>query len=285
MKNEFRAAALLWAPAVLFSASVAPPTADEVYAAIRNGQAAKLQSWIAAGWQVSSADERGNTPLIHASAVGNADMVRMLIGAGADPKMANNLGATALIYGASDPMKAKLLVEGGADVKAPAGTGRTPLIVAAATPGNSATVKMLLDRGADWKAVDKMGVNAMLASAGAGNLEALRMLVDRGADIAYNPSPGGSALHSAAANRDVPMLRYLLARGAKVDALLNFGMPMRHGTIALDRIAPLMFAAAYGPIGSVRALLVAGAGVNAKDVRGMTPLMFAVPLKYRIRYW
>ena len=89
LKNEFRAAALLWAPAVLFSASVAPPTADEVYAAIRNGQAAKLQSWIAAGWQVSSADERGNTPLIHASAVGNADMVRMLIGAGADPKMAN----------------------------------------------------------------------------------------------------------------------------------------------------------------------------------------------------
>ena len=51
---------------------------------------------------------------------------------------------------------------------------------------------------------------------------------------------------------------------------------MRHGVIALDRITPLMLAATYGPIEAVRALLDAGAEVNAKNVRGMTPLMFAV---------
>lgn len=190
--------------------------------------------------------------------------------------MANNLGATPLLFGASDIAKAKMLVKAGADVNARTGTGPTPLIVAASVSGSAPTIKMLLEQGADWKAVDKMGINAMLASANTGNLEVMRMLADRGADVTYNPSPGAGALHFAAVNRDVPMLRYLLARGAKVDGVMNFGMPMRHGVIALDRITPLMLAATYGPVEAVRALLDAGADVNAKDVRGMTPLMFAV---------
>ena len=167
-------------------------------------------------------------------------------------------------------------MEAGADVNATARTGRTPLIVAASVAGSAPTAKMLLDRGADWKAADKMGVSAVLASANTGNLEVLRILADLGADVTYNPSPGAGGLHFAAANRDVPMLRYLLARGARVDGVLNYGMPVRHGLIALDRITPLMLAASYGPIEAVRVLLDAGANVNAKDVRGMTPLIFAV---------
>lgn len=276
MKNPFRAAALVLAPAALFAASVTPPTPEEVYSAIRAGQVEKLQSWIASGWQVNAADARGNTPLIHASAVGNAVTVRVLLGAGADPKAANNLGATALVYGAADAVKAKLLVDAGANVNAAAGTGRTPLLVAASVPGNSATVRLLLEHGADWKAADRMGANPLLASAKAGNLEAVRMLVERGADVNYNPVPGGSALHFAVGNRDVATVRYLLAHDAKPNLLLNFAVPMRHGKIGLDRISPLMWAASYGPIESVKALLEAGADVNAKDVRGMTPLMFAV---------
>jgi ankyrin repeat protein len=260
----------------LFCASVAPPTSKEVYAAIRAGQIQKLQGWIASGWQVNSADERGNTPLIHASAVGNAMTVRMLLGAGADPKMANNLGGTPLIYGATDAVKTRLLVEAGADVNAVSGIGRTPLIVAASVPGNTASVKLLLAHDADWKAIDKTGLNALVVAASAGNLEVVRMLVDRGSDAKYNPAPGGAALHFAAANRDTAMIRYLLAQGAQVDARLNFAMPVKFGKIALDQITPLMFAASYGPVDAVRALLEAGADVNAKDVRGMTPLMYAV---------
>ena len=149
MTTNFRATALALIPAAaLFSASVAPPTAEEVYAAIRSGQTAKLQGWIASGWQVNSADQRGNTPLIHASGVGNAAMVRMLIGAGADPKMANNFGVTPLIMGATDAAKARMLVEAGADVNAAAGTGRTALIVAAKVPAASGGggVKQLVSR-------------------------------------------------------------------------------------------------------------------------------------------
>ncbi len=274
--NRFRAAALFVTPAALFSASVAPPTANEVYAAIRTGQIEKIQGWIASGWQVNSSDEHGNTPLIHASSVGNAATVNMLIGAGADAKKANNLGGTPLIYGASDPVKAKLLIDAGADVNAVSGIGRTPLIVAASVPRNSATVAMLLEHGADWKAADKMGKNSLLAAALAGNLDVVRMLVERGADVNYNPAPGGAPLHFAAANRDTAMIKYLLAHGASVDARLNFALPARYGKIALDKVTPLMFASSYGPVDAVRTLLDAGADVNAKDIRGMTPLMFAV---------
>jgi ankyrin repeat protein len=267
--------ALSSAPA-LFAASVAPPTAGEVYSAIRTGRIETLQGWLASGWAVNSADERGNTPLIHAAAAGNVATVKMLLGAGADPKMANSLGVTPLMAGAPAAVKAKLLIDAGADVNAVSGMGRTPLVVAAAVPGNSVTVKMLVERGADWKALDKMGINAFVAAAKAGNFEAVRLLAGRGADVSYSPKIGGTALHMAAANRDAAMVRYLLSGNAKVDALLDFSHPVPAGKVAIDRITPLMFAAAYGPIDAVKALLDAGADVNAKDIRGMTPLMFAV---------
>lgn len=281
---RLRFCAALTATVVATAASLAaatagpPPTAGEIYAAIRGGETKRLTRWIAAGWDVNAAtDERGNTPLIHAASVGNAEAVRVLIAAGANAKAANSLGVTPLLTGAADPVKAKLLVAAGADVNATAaGTGRTPLIVAANVNGNSATVKMLIDRGAEIGKADKSGMNALNAAASAGDFESVRLLIAKGADAAMQPPAGGTALHYAAGNRHVPMIRLLLERGAKVDAAGNFSNQVKHGKIALERITPLMLAVTYGPVDAVQALIDAGANVNARDIRGMTPLMFAV---------
>ncbi|MCC6540482.1 MAG: ankyrin repeat domain-containing protein [Bryobacterales bacterium] len=268
---------LLPALAVPAAATVQPaPRPGDAYPAIRSGNQTLLRQWIAAGWDVNAADERGNTPLLDAAAVGNAATVRLLLDAGAKVNAANNLGMTPLLVGAPEPAKVKFLLDAGADVNAASGMGRTPVIVAASVPGNTAAVAMLLAKGANWKAADKLGMNALMAAAHANNLDAVRLLVAKGAEVTYAPPKFGTALHGAAINQNVAMARYLLSRGARVDATADYSHPVKAGLIALDRLTPLMFAVAYGPVDMVRLLLDAGADVNARDIRGMTPLMLAV---------
>src|SRR5207245_5242061 len=48
-----------------------------------------------------------------------------------------------------------------------------------------------------------------------------------------------------------------------------------NGPLALGHFTPLLLASAGGPTDVVAALLAAGADINVKDVRGMTPLMLA----------
>jgi hydrogenase maturation factor HypE len=77
---------------------------------------------------------------MHAAAFGNRDTLKLLIDAGADVRARNDMGATALLWAAADPERARLLIEHGADVTAVSKQGRTPLMAAAARKGGSAIV-------------------------------------------------------------------------------------------------------------------------------------------------
>jgi hypothetical protein len=80
---------------------------------------------------------------------------------------------------------------------------------------------------------------------------------------------------------NLPAIQLLLAKGARVNAVaaMPFLFPLddpKSGPIALKSATPLMIAAVMGSADVVKTLLDAGADVNAKDSRNMTPLMFAV---------
>src|SRR5580765_8833183 len=70
----------------------------------------------------------------------------------------------------------------------------------------------------------------------------------------------------------------LLAKGAKVNAVSApiMGLPSKNGPSEFGLLTPLLMAAPFGPPELIRTLLDAGADVNSKDVRGMTPLMLAL---------
>src|SRR5512138_2698898 len=136
----------------LLGASGFAQTPDDLIQLIRANDLATLKSRLVAGANVNAKDGRETTLLMYAAGYGSIDAVRLLLASGADVNARNQMGNTALLYGAGNFEKARLLVENKADVKARTKSGRTPLMAAATSPGNSATVKLLLDTGADVKA-------------------------------------------------------------------------------------------------------------------------------------
>ncbi|MBM3737643.1 MAG: hypothetical protein FJW39_17830 [Acidobacteria bacterium] len=219
-------------------------------------------------------DERGNSALMNAVLFGSADDVRNLLARGADPNLANAAGATALIWGAGDPEKARLLIEKGADVNARSKSGRTPLLAAAAVAGNSRTVKMLLDRGAKADQRDEIPSIPVIWTGGGkatplieasriGDVETIRLLLAAGAAVKATDSHGGTALGEAAFYGRVDVVRMLIDRGADVNAAAGTGVPV------------LSMAAARSETEVARILLRHGARVSQADAGGNTPLMFA----------
>ena len=94
-------------------------------------------------------NHQGGTALIEATTQGRADTVRLLLGAGADPNVANDGGAPALMYAASGKKLdiVRILLEAGADPNARNNEGTTVLMWAATA--NVDIVRAVLEAGAD----------------------------------------------------------------------------------------------------------------------------------------
>jgi ankyrin repeat protein len=160
--------------------------------------------------------------------------------------------------------------------------GSTPLM-SAAFESDVAEAARLLKAGADAKATNSYGVNAMQLAADTANTDLIRLLLKAGADP-ESPNPDGeTALHVVARSGNVDAAKLLLRAGAKVDAVEQFGGQ-----------TPLMWAAARRHPQMVELLLSKGADVNARgavrdykrvataesraaprDRGGFTPLMYA----------
>lgn len=249
-----------------------PAAAHPLFQAIRAGDAAKAEALMQDAAALKARDEYGNTPLMTAAWMADAHVLERLLKAGADVNASNKASATALLYAATFADKAQLLIASGADVRAKSALGNTALILAARKPGNSRTVKRLLERGADVNAVNVFGSTALMAAAAAGDVDSLRRLLDAGANIDAKPNMdvdgfifggGRTALMWATFLGNEPMAKRLLERGAKTDAFTLVG-------------GALGQAAWSGQVGMARLLIEAGAPIDQRDlVANYTPLHWA----------
>lgn len=124
----------------------------------------------------------GTTPLIRAAKGGDVAAVKLLLAHGASATLPNSIGVTPLMAAASigstrldtrgvnrnEPdglATVKLLVEAGAEVDAKDAKGQTALFGAAEWGWNS-VVRYLVDKGADLKVVDHEGFNLVDAALG-----------------------------------------------------------------------------------------------------------------------
>jgi ankyrin repeat protein len=200
----------------------------------------------------------GSTPFMYAVLYTSAPTVQRLLKQGADPNKRNDANATALMWAATDLEKTRVLVGHGADVNARSSDLRTPLMIAARRPGNSATVKLLLERGANANpnAHPAAESSPLLEAATAGDAASLELLLGRGAEV---KDAGQPALEMAVTMRCSKCVAMLAARH----------LSKQDYSVALPNVASL------GDVGAVRLMLDNGADVNAIDPLGRTPLMYA----------
>jgi ankyrin repeat protein/mono/diheme cytochrome c family protein len=248
--------------------------AADLVTAIRNGDAQAISRLLGNGADVNARDAEGNTPLILASFYASPQCVALLIDKHADVNAANKAGATPLIRAATCYEKSRLLVTAGANVRVRTALGNTPLILAARRAGNSRTVQLLLQRGANATERNDAGIGPVLSGAASGDVGTVRFLLDAGAQAddfpRWNPPSAAAgaagmrtALMWAAYHNNVRMIRLLLQRGANPNQSTYFGNPLSH--------------ACWSDSFEAAELLIAhGANVNARDaVADFTPLHWA----------
>jgi len=256
----------------------AQSTASPFYGPIRNNDLAGLRRLVQKSG-ANTGDDRHTTPLMYAAALGSLDAVKLLVEAGAKVNTANDFGATPLMWCAGDLAKVRYLLSKGASVTARSKVGRTPLSIAAAYDGSVEIARLMIEKGADVKAVDESGASVLAIAASVNNLEVARLLVAKGADVNTTDELGYTPLGNAvsAGNRSAELTGLLLDHGAKVNVASGDTVEIvKNGKIRIGWMTPLLLAVPQAEYPVVEMLVKAGAKVNAKDIRGLTPLALAV---------
>ncbi|MBD1891287.1 ankyrin repeat domain-containing protein [Coleofasciculus sp. FACHB-SPT9] len=204
----------------------------------------------------------GKTALMHVAgsffATGKrAEMVKMLVEAGANINLKRKDGRTALMWAAmagyADSTQA--LIEAGADLDARDDEGNTAMMLAEGYR-HPKIVRLLKQAGASEEGMNEI---ALIEAASDGNAEQVRALIQAGADI--NRRMNSTALCNAASRGHDEIVRMLIEAGADVNKRTSEGY-----------FYPLLDAAYAGHLEIVRALVEAGADVNAEG--------FCNPLEY-----
>jgi ankyrin repeat protein len=160
------------------------------------------------------------TPLVEAVKQGDVQAVRALIKAGADVRVPEGDGATALHWAAyrdsSDLVR--VLLDAGASAAVANDLGVTPLHLAAAN-GSAATMRLLLDKRADVNAATAAGVTPLMEAARGGSVDAVGLLVAGGANVnAREHARGQTALMWAVSRQHPEIVKVLLENHADVHA-------------------------------------------------------------------
>ncbi|KAL8904793.1 MAG: hypothetical protein Q9171_006911 [Xanthocarpia ochracea] len=160
---------------------------------------------------------------------GSVELVRLLLGSGADPNWRDGLEyGTSLqcaIASKSDEV-VHVILEAGADINAIPSTedGRTAL-QEAASQGNLELVQLLLQKGADVNtpAAKVRGVTALEAASIQGHLAVVVQLLHAGADVNGNSSESGgrTALQGAAELGRLDIVSLLLENDRKMEGFYN----------------------------------------------------------------
>ncbi len=287
----------VWPDEASGDVAVAPLDAAAVsaFGVLREGHRAAFLAMVGDDPKLSTLRGPGGaTPLMAAALYGDAALVKTLLDRGARPNVANDAGATPLMWAVTDLEKTRALVEHGANVNARSDDGRSPLLIAASIRGNRDVVSLLLDRGANPSGQGAgliAAITAITEAAKQGDEATIRLLIERGSDVSR---AGFAALGFAMRSRCDACAEMIAAKlpPALFSPAMAIAAPPLGPALAtvslLDRGAdpnvrsptgyPMLVLAAASeamPVEAVKALIAHGADLRATTPYGETALAVA----------
>lgn len=240
------------------------------------------------------------TPLEHAAARGNLDLVDMLLGAGANGRAGwkgcrgRTLLDAAALGGNAEVVSAFIRAGAGPDVNVVSVSSRRSALYAATYCGHETAARRLILAGADVNFQDPMDKYSVLRNAvRGGHTQLVNDLLISGANPSIADDQGVTPLHEAAMGGEEGILSALLLAKADTDARGLDGesalsLAVRGGRSAIveailaagadcnirraDTYSALDLSAGQGHIPILKVVLRYGADVNARDPKGCTAL-------------
>jgi ankyrin repeat protein len=183
----------------------------------------------------------GILPLRQSVRVGNAPLTKLLLQHGADPNQADGTTDSILLEAlsanqyigflhwtskierfaqVSDQRMAtiRLILQAGANPNDRDRSNGTTALMVAAGHGNEELVELLLQQGANAKAVNAYGENALHYAAWRGNAAIAQRLISEGANVNPTHHLGRTPLMFAVRRGSLPIVKLLLAQGANINA-------------------------------------------------------------------
>ncbi len=224
-----------------------------------NGNAAMIQTLLAAGADSNTALPEGETVLMTAARTGRVEALKVLAAGGADVNAKERwLGETALMWAAAEnhPGAVQALIALGADLNARSEPSAFPR----ASPAAENLITMTFPQGA-W--------TPLMYAARQGALAAARVLADAGADLNATNRDGATATTLAIINGHYDLAGLLLDKGADPDTPDAVGMTALYAAIDMRTLPwmqgrpPPKPSGRLEPLDVIKKLLVGGANPDA----------------------
>nr|XP_023650357.1 ankyrin-3-like [Paramormyrops kingsleyae] len=215
-----------------------------------------VQTLLKSGSVVDAKDDERKTALLHAVNRGFEKTARVLLEAGA--KVNWNIVEAAFSLGGQSMVNVLLK-----HTKQVSPSTLKAALFKAVQRNLDGVVDVLVDRGADVNALNKLRYTPLLLAAELGNEEASRALICKKASVEEKLPNRNSALHLAVQSGSLNITKLLLERGLDVNV------------VGAQEHTPLHLAARHNRHSLVGVLLHAGARVNAAGAKGLTALHMA----------
>ncbi|XP_066946236.1 LOW QUALITY PROTEIN: ankyrin repeat and SOCS box protein 14-like [Macrobrachium rosenbergii] len=249
-------------------------TSTSVGMAARVGNAVLLQELLQQGSPTNGHDNRGWRPLHEAADGGHVECVRLLLPCDdAEVDALTHEGTTALQLACRSGSEyadiVKLLLSAGADPDMKAGDDWVLPLPKAVANNSIHIAELLLDAGADPNRKDYHYGLPLHVAAEKGLLEVAQLLIKRGSEFNWADDAGRTVLHALLFPplvRDtlIPLMNLFIDRGCDVNARMT------------DGTTPLMLAVQCNAKEAVLRLLDCGADPNIIKANGIVALHYAV---------
>ncbi len=238
-----------------------------LYLAARYGHVGVVRMLLEASAEVDAADNLGRTPLHLAAERGHREVVHVLLAAGANVRAVDHFDMTALSYASEAGHEAivRLLLDANARILEKGVDASLSALHFAHRTGRSGIIELLSDLSlfeggyhALIETPDPWGRALFLRAIEWDDRSAVRDFIDtEKSDLTRMYR---ATLHAVLWNRS-EILKMLLAAGVNVDAV--------------DVAGETLLMKAVRSVDALRVLIAAGANVNAKGKRGQTALLYA----------